>query len=189
MQTLRTHFIQTFGEEVELVSDEVREIYNAQYWLAVVRVKRPVTIIFRHTFEQTHSYRHMDIESRIVVADTGCQRTLRPDLRPQTFCVGDTLILPIVIGAHTNQHAFSRVSRFPQYYDSPFSGTIDTQEVENPTAAHLRYLGREAHVAMHRAGREASVSFVAFFEATGVGRFNLRLSPRITGAMQHYPSK
>ncbi|HEX7681682.1 MAG TPA: hypothetical protein VF713_26415, partial [Thermoanaerobaculia bacterium] len=40
------------------------------------------------------------------------------------------------------------------------------------------YLGREAHAGTNRSGTHTTVQFVAFFEAVGVGRLNLELSPR-----------
>lgn len=186
---LRKSFIQTFGEDVELLSDEVREKYGGKYWLAVVRPKRSGTFIFRHKFEQTRSYRYQDNECRITVGEKGCSRTLRYDLRPQLFCVGDSVIIPFILGDQIISHTFSRVSRFPKYYESPFESGLDERKVDNPTGDHLRYIGRDSHVAVHRDGRESSVSFNTFFEAVETGRFNLSIEPRIPGRMQHYPGK
>ncbi len=186
---LRKSFVQTFGEDVDLVSDEVREMSGAKYWLACVRAKKSGTFIFRHKFEQTRTYRYMDIECRITVGEKGCSRTLRPDLRPQLFCIGDSVIIPFTLGDQIISHSFSRISRFPNYYESSFDGPSDDRKIDNPAANHLRYTGRDSHVAVHRHGREASVEFNAFFEAINIGRFNLSLSPRFPGAMRHDPGK
>jgi hypothetical protein len=186
---LKKNFVRTFGEDFDLLRDEVREKTGAKYWLAVVRPKRSGTFIFRHKFEQTRSYRYMDAECRIRVGERGCSRALRYDLRPQLFCVGDSVIIPIIIGDHIISHTFSRVSRFPRFYESQIESVLDDRGVDNPAGGHLKYIGREAVVAVHRDGKEASVQFVAVFEAVETGSFNLGLSPRIPGRMQHYPGK
>ncbi|HEY7543279.1 MAG TPA: hypothetical protein VID27_00265 [Blastocatellia bacterium] len=186
---LRKSFVEIFGQDFELLSDEVREKSGGKYWLAIVRTKRSGTFIFRHKFEQPYSYRYQDRECRIFVGEKGCSRTLRHDLRPQYFCVGDRVIIPFLIGDRLTNHAFSRVSRFPHYYYGPFESGLDERGVDNPIQDHLKYLGRESHVAVDRSGREASVTFNAFFEAAEVGRFNFSLSPHIPGEMQHYSGK
>ena len=83
------------------------------------------------------------------------------------------------MGKGLTHHTFRRVSRFPEYFVSPFQTAFDSRPIEAAaTLPVLKYLGREAHAATNRSGTRTTVQFLAFFEAVGAGRINLELSPR-----------
>lgn len=186
MDELRQAFVQTYSPDFELVSDEVREHDGRTYWLASVKATRSGEFVFRHGYESPgYGHRYHDNECRIFIGEKGCRRELSESLRPQTFCVGDTAILPMLVGKGLTHHTFRRVSRFPEYYVSPFQTALDSRPIGiSGLSSVLTYLGREAHPATNRSGTRTTVQLVAFFEAAGTGRLNLELSPRWPASMQ-----
>lgn len=187
IEELRASFVEAYGRDFELVADAVREKDGTPFWLAFVRPKRSGEFVFRHRFETPgYGYRYHDNEMRVFVSEKGSRRELRNDLRPQTFCVGDTVIIPILVAERVVNHSFRRDSRFPQYYTSPFQNHLDERAISSPAQVRgpdgspvLRYLGRESRDSVHRGGDRTSLSFTAFFEAIGVGRLDLELTPRL----------
>lgn len=197
-EELRSRFVAAFGTDVDLVRDELREKDGATYWLASVRPKRSGEIVFRHTYQTPGSgYRYQDHEMRIFVGERGAPRALRADLRPQRVSVGDLVLVPVRSGKGIVGHAFRTDSRFPRYYRSDFPSTYDERPLASGVTelhsrdgdAVLRYLGREAVSSVHRSGAQATLGLTAYFEATGVGRLNIELSPRLPDALGVPPGK
>jgi len=188
LNELRRQFAEAFSLDFDLVRDEVREKDGAPYWLAHARAKRSGEFVFRHLFETPHyGYRYHDDEMRVFVSESGCRREVRDDLRPQPFCVGDTVIIPILVADRVVDHTFRNVSRFPRYYSSPFRselGAALSVSEESPAGVpFLRTIGREMHHSVHRGLNRTSLHFQVFFEALEVGRFDLELSPRLPVAL------
>lgn len=166
--------------------------YGGQlYWLAYMRAKRP------GGYGVKYKYRYMDranprdplytfVEHKtfVGVGPEGCARRPRSNL----VCVGDTFILPVLVGEHSG-HAFSAEPR-PFSPEDPSAAKslrrsdesgLHREPVPNPAAPFLKYLGSRAHVAPHRIPGY-TVRHSAVFEAVGPGAFNLRLRPNIPGA-------
>ncbi|MFN7934688.1 MAG: hypothetical protein U0R19_15265 [Bryobacteraceae bacterium] len=176
MDELARDFRAAYGDDFEIVAEGREEVEGAAYWLVTVRPRRSGEFYFRHRFEQAASYRFHDDEGRIVVLRAGERRQVRFDSAPQSVCVGDTLLVPVPLPAGAAQHRFLKESRFPRYYDSEFAGRDFRSAERAQTHGPLLYVGRESHMAVHRDGRMATLSFDAFFEAATPGRCNLRLA-------------
>jgi hypothetical protein len=124
-------------------------------------------------------YTHVVHDSYIRVGERGCWRRRQA----RDICMGDTIILPFVIGPHYG-HLFTVTYRGPDTgrllsEDSRgLSPGVDS--IANPAAPQLRLVGWGTSVQQHRRPG-ATMVHNATFEAGAPGRFNLALSPRIEG--------
>lgn len=190
---MRKTFVEAFGADFDLLSDEVREKAGNKYWLATVRPKRSGNFVFRYKFRRiNYSYKYSDNEFPIKVGDEGCSRTLSYGLRPD-ICLGDSLVVPISINDNLVNHTFTNVSRFVTADRSEFNELggliLDRLQSENPTKAHLKYVGRTVRPSIERGLRYVQVSFQAVFEAVDMGSFELHMSPRLPAELREFASE
>ena len=180
VNALRKKFVRTFGQNFELLSDEVRVTDNEKYWLAVVRPRKRGAFIFRHNFERVNygMYRYQDHEYHVFVGEKGSRRDLSHYGHSNSFCVGDSVIIPFVIGNGATNPSFSPVSRYRDLFtDRKFKNELDSRKIASAIVPGFEYIGRELHYLAHRHPATSSVFFSALFVAKEVGRFNLSLSP------------
>ena len=152
------------------------------YWLAHLRAKRPgeyyVKYKYRykdHVNPQDPLYTFVEHQTLVRVGPRGCAR--RP--RSNSLCVGDTLILPVLVNDYT-EHTFSLESHpFSPGDESTEKSLRATDEarlgrepVPNPAEKFMKYLGSRAHYSPHRAPGY-TVTYEATFEAARPGSFNL----------------
>lgn len=184
---LRVKFIQAFADNFELVQDEFRTRSNERgggtYWLAFVKPKHPGYFSLQYRYKYSEPlYSHVEHEIHLDVGQKGCRRGV-PDYGAHTrFCMGDTIIIPVIVNSFT-EHEFKLVRANALDGETedllerghPRPETLDTSEVPNPAADNLRYLGSASHKQQHRALGYTLVAH-ATFEALRAGRFNLEVS-------------
>jgi hypothetical protein len=188
---LRKLFVQTFGADFELLSDEVEEGAGGKFWVPTVKATRSGSFTFRYKFQRVnYGYKFSDNEYRVVVGEKGCKRTLFYGFHPD-MCVGDSIVLRIQIDNYVTRHSFSKVSRFKTDFSSSYTGMEDmvTGEIDNPLAAHLKLLGRTARASIRRDLRYVSVDYRAVFEAKDPGQFKLQLSALVPDALREFDKK
>jgi hypothetical protein len=188
-EVMRRALAETVGEHFEVARTRLTRRSNwhggGLYWLAHLRAKRSggfqVRYRYRykdHVHPQDPLYTFVEHETSFRVGPRGCARQPRYNF----VCVGDTVILPVVVGDYT-EHTFSLAAQ-------PFSPADESTEkrrremeeaglyrepVPNPAAGFLKYLGSRAHYSPHRS-LGYTMDYEAAFEAVGPGSFNLALS-------------
>jgi hypothetical protein len=183
---LRGALSAALGESFEVVRDRVARRSNwhggGLYWLAHLRARTTgefyVKYRYRykdHVHPQDPLYTFVEHQTLVRVGPRGCPR------RPQQnfVCVGDTVILPVVVNDYT-EHTFSLASQpyTPSNETAEMprrpmeDGELYRAEVPNPAAPYLTYLGSRAYYSPHRAPGY-TLSFYATFEAARPGSFNL----------------
>lgn len=188
---LRQMFIQTFGADFELLGDEVKAAAGEKYWLARVKAKRSGSFSFRYKFQRVnYGYKYGDNEYRVVVGEHGCKRMLFYGFHPD-MCVGDAIVLHIQISDYVINYRFSKLSIYRTPFSSSYTGVEDLKvdEVDNPLANHLKFLGRTVNPKLRRDLRAAFVDYRAVFEAKEPGEFKLHLSARLPDALQEFNRK
>ncbi len=161
------------------------------YWLAHLRARRAgefhVSYKYRYNDRvrpQDPLYTFVERQTLVRVGPRGCAR--RP--RYNFVCVGDTVILPVVVGDYTG-HSFS-LTRQPFAQGDAASAKLlrdaedaglDREPVANPAGEFLKYVGRRGHRMLHRAGGY-TMTFEATFEAVKPGSFNLNVGTRVSEA-------
>lgn len=201
---LRRALVAAFGGEVEIVRDEVtrRSDWHGAggFWLVHVRPKRAGHFSLKYTYKYDDPvnktdplYTHVEHTIAFNVGPRGCWR--RPEHMTSYFvpCLGDTVILPVVLDAYKatyTDHTFvftARPSDAKETAAGPeeWAKTLMRMEedklskdpVENPLAEHLKYVGSRVGIQPHRASG-FTANFYATFEAVKPGRFNLEVSTR-----------
>jgi hypothetical protein len=194
-ERMRGALAETVGERFEVSRHRLArrsQWYGGTvYWLAHLRAKRPGEYYVRYKYRYTDRvnpkdplYTFVEHQTLVRVGPQGCDR--RP--RRNFVCVGDTFILPVLVGDHAG-HTFSLESQPFSPGDPATAGALRRMDeaglhrepVPNPAAAFLKYVGSRAEVALYRAGGYA-VRYSATFEAVGPGAFNLSLRPHIPEA-------
>lgn len=183
---LRGALAGALGEDFELTRERLARRSDwhggGLYWLAHLRARRAGEFHVAYKYRYNDRVRPQDplysfVERRtfVRVGPRGCAR--RP--RSNSVCVGDTVILPVVMGDYT-EHAFS-LTRRPFAPGDPASarllrdaedGRLYREPVANPAAKFLRYVGSRAHYSPHRS-LGYTMTFEAVFEAVAPGSFNL----------------
>jgi len=185
-QRLRGALAAAVGEHFEVARDRLTRRSNwhggGVYWLAHLRAQRPgefhVQYRYRykdHVRPEDPLYTFVEHKASVRVGPRGCPR--RP--RYTFVCVGDTVILPVVLNDYT-EHTFRLESR--AYTPGDESSEKSWREMEeaglfrepvpNPAAEFMRYIGRSAHYSPHRAPGY-TMTYAATFEAVKPGSFNL----------------
>jgi hypothetical protein len=187
---LRKLFVNTFGADLELLSDEVKDMGTSlgRYWLVRVRPRRSGFFVVRYGNLyrlKNRSFPFIDHELHIKVAERGCKRIFAKYRAYAYLCLGDSLLLPISLNDSTSLK-FSRTSvdekgarqeaEATEEPDDLLLARLDQRAVENPASAYLKYLGRGYHFMPHRDLSWITVTGRAAFEVKSPGRFNLRLS-------------
>ncbi|HEX8351971.1 MAG TPA: hypothetical protein VF611_03545 [Pyrinomonadaceae bacterium] len=183
---MRRSLAGTVGYNFEIVRERLarRPGGGGLYWLAHLRAKRSGEFQFRYRYRYKDHvrprdplYTFVEHQSLVRVGEQGCAR--RP--RYNFVCVGDTVILPVLVDDYT-EHTFWLAFRpFRPADDSAERLRRDTEErglyrdaVPNPAAGFLKYLGSRAHYMPFRSGGY-TMEFEAAFEAVRPGSFNLGL--------------
>ena len=205
---LRRALAGALGGEFEIVRDELtrRSTYHggSAYWLAHVRPKRAghFSLKYAYRYEDPVNkgaplYTHVERTIPIPVGPRGCWR--RPQYMASYYlpCLGDTVILPVLLDAYRSTytgHTFvftvnsldetAGSVKGPEPWELSLRPEEDAglraDEVPNPLAEHLKYLGSRTDVMLHRALGHTAVTY-ATFEAVRPGRFNLSVGARLPG--------
>jgi hypothetical protein len=188
---LRHAFTSACAAEFELVRDEFEqndsEHTGARYWLAHVRPKRDGAYSLRYRYKHSDPmYTHGEHTLGFTVGPRECRR--RPETPGSYICLGDTIILPVLLDRHTG-HTFklTRGAYNAELWATPPLAEPDERlelsPVANPAATYLRYVGRTVHYSPHRA-LGYTLNFYATFEALRPGRLNLALTARRSGDVE-----
>ena len=185
---LRAALAAALGGNLEIVGDRLTRRSNWHgggiYWLAHLRAARPGSFHFKykyrykdHVHPENPLYTFVERDTNISVGPRGCSRVPRGN----HVCVGDTVILPVVVNDYT-EHSFTVVAGNYTPADVATEKTLrdvdvaglDRAPVNNPAAEFLKYVGSRAHYSPHRA-LGYTMSYYATFEAVRPGSFNLSL--------------
>jgi hypothetical protein len=189
---LRHALAAAFGEDIEIARTELSSGLTERggtFWLVHARPRRSGNYQLSYRYEyrdlvhpENPLYTHVEHTSYIRVGEAGCWR--RGEGRD--VCLGDTVILPFVVGDYTG-HTFRVTRRALPADEAPPSpeplygvDTAGSGAVPNPLAEHLRYLGSGSYEMLRRNGG-GSVVYSAMFEAVAPGRFNLAVATRVAG--------
>jgi len=186
--SLRAGFLSAFGSDFELVKDELkrRPDYKGRdvFWLAYVKPLEPGHFVLRYRFKPDDKrYSHVERLIYFTVAPKGCRRGPPSFGVYARFCMGDTIIVPVIVSGAAG-HTFELTKRAPagnedwrtideRYPDFRDRG-LDKTPVENPSES-LRYVGRRADK-RHNRGLGYTLHLQAEFEAVKPGRFNLMVT-------------
>ena len=193
-ERMRGALAETIGERFEVARHRLarrsRWHGGAVYWLAHLRARRAGEYYVRYKYRYTDRanprdplYTFVEHQTLVRVGPQGCER--RP--RYNFICVGDTFVLPVLVGDHSG-HTFSLESQVFSPGDPATAKALrgrdeaglQREPVTNPAAAFLRYVGSRAEVSLHRASGYTA-RYSATFEAVGPGAFNLSLRPNMPG--------
>ena len=193
-ERMRGALAETVGERFEvarhLLARRSRWHGGAVYWLAYLRAKRPGEYYVRYKYRYNDRanprdplYTFVEHKTLVRVGPAGCDRTPRSNF----ICVGDTFILPVLVGEHS-EHTFSlesqaftpRAPETAKAWRQIDEGRLSHEPVANPAARFLKYLGSRASYSPHRAAGY-TVRYSATFEAVAPGAFNLSLRRNIPG--------
>src|SRR6185312_6420682 len=189
---LRERFAAAVGKDFDVIKDEFKGRRSAEgggiYWLVHVRPNQPgyYRLNHRDNYSDAH-YAPVERECTLNLGASGCRRGPPQTGSYSRFCVGDRIIIPIVIN-NFSEHAFklTRKEYSPKddaVFDEekPYSRDTDVNSatVTNPAADMMRYVGSSSHKLLIRSGGYTLEHF-ATFEAVKPGRLNLGVgtSPR-----------
>lgn len=186
---LGMRFTEAFGQDFDLVKSEFKTRSNERgggtFWLAYVQAKRAghFYLQYRYKYSDPH-YSHVERELRFSVGPKACRRGPPHAGTYGRFCLGDTIILPVMINRFT-EHEFKLVKAeyagdkeeptFDDRYPESRDQGLNKADVANPVAESLRYVGRNSHKMLHR-NSGYTLELYAVFEAVKPGRFNLVVS-------------
>lgn len=206
-ERMRGALAETVGERFEVARHRLvrrsRWHGSAVYWLAHLRAQRPGEYYVRYKYRYKDRvnprdplYTFVEHQTLVRVGPRNCER--RP--RFNFICVGDTFILPVLVGDHS-EHTFSLEAQ-PFSPGDPATAKMLRQmdenklyrePVPNPARAFLKYVGSRAEVSLHRSPGY-TVRYEATFEAVAPGAFNLALhanstesAPPTAGAVNSTP--
>jgi hypothetical protein len=185
---LRDALTDALGDNFEIVNDGLRRRSDwhggGLFWLAQLRAKRAGAFYVKykyrykdHVHPEDPLYEFVERQTLISVGPRGCARAPRSN----SVCVGDTVILPVVVNDFT-EHSFNITAQpFAPANESAEKALRDADgaglyaaPVKNPAAKFLKYLGSRGFYSPHRAPGY-TMSFYATFEAVRPGSFNLSL--------------
>src|SRR5687767_2969742 len=200
---LRRSFVEAFGEDFELVRDELarRSTWHGggQFWLAHAKPKRTGHFKLKYKYRYVDRvrpkdplYEFVEHEMPVWVGPRGCRRRVQ-DRNYTDVCLGDTIIVPVLLGDF-HGHTFSLTGRDLQPPSEPLAESLKMEvaaraeedkklhaaAVANPAAEFLKYVGSSAYTSPHRAPG-FTMSFYATFEALKPGSFNLSVGARVEG--------
>lgn len=186
--SLRASFLATFGNDFELVKDEIAPRSNEQgggmFWLAYVKPHAPGHYTLQYSFKRDDKhYSHEEREIPVSVAPAGCRRGPPSSGVYSRFCMGDTIIVPVMVsGASAHEFKLKKQApaadedwkTFDEKYPDFRDRDLDKTPVSNPTQS-LQYVGRRSHKMLHRRPGY-TLQLFADFDAVKPGRFNLLVS-------------
>jgi hypothetical protein len=182
---LRSSFLAAFGSDFELVKDEVQTRSNESgggtFWLAYVKPLGPGHFSLQYSFKRDDKhFSHEERDISFTVAPKGCRRGPPSGGVYSRFCMGDTIIVPMLVSGATGIEfkltkqvpaAAEDWKTFDEKFPEPRDHQLDKTPVENSSQS-LRYLGRRANKMFHRS-LGYTLQLVAEFEAVKPGKFNL----------------
>lgn len=188
-EQLRSTFVAAVGNDFQLVKDELRPRSNESgggtYWLAHLKTKHPGTFTLSYRYNYNDPlYSHVERTFNLNIGRKSCRRGVPSYGSYFRFCLGDTIILPVVINNFT-EHEFTLKSTaytpeqdevWEKVYKEPADDRLDQTAVNNPAADLLRYVGSNSYKLLHRNGGY-TLEAQAVFEAQNPGRLNLSLGP------------
>lgn len=185
---LRAALADALGDNFEIVTDRLvrRSNYHGGgiYWLTHLRAARPGGFHLKyryrykdHAHPEDPLYTFVERDTAISVGPRGCSRITRGN----HVCVGDTVILPVVVNDYT-EHVFTfNADAYTPAFERPDTSLRDAEDtalqrdnVNNTAAEFLKYVGSRAHYSPHRT-LGYTLTFHATFEAVRPGSFNLSL--------------
>jgi hypothetical protein len=190
--SLRAKFLAAVETEFELVKDEFKSHPSGPgtgtYWLAHVKPKHTGHVALQYSFKpKGQHYSHVEHEIYFTVAPKACRRGSSSYGVYSRFCIGDTIIIPIIVEASADGHQFKLRKTppsadedwktFEEKYPEARYRDLDKTPVDNPSEI-LRYVGRIAHKAFHR-GPGYTLRLDTHFEAAKPGKLNLMVSSSV----------
>ena len=186
--SLRASFLAAFENDFELVQDRLTSRSNEQgggmYWLAYVKARQPGFFTLQYSFKRDDKhYSHEDREIHVTVAPKGCRRGPPSSGVYPRFCIGDTIIVPVLVSGGSGFEfkltkqapaADEDWKTFDEKYPDFADRDLDKTPVANPSES-LRYVGRRSHKMLHRRPGY-TLQLFADFEAVKPGKFNLLVS-------------
>ena len=162
------------------------------FWLAYVKPHSTGYFGLQYRFKYNDKlYSHVEHEIFFGVGPQGCRRGPPSSGVYSRFCLGDTVIVPVLVNSFT-EHKFKLTKSQPwraedwQTFDDKYPETrdqkLDKTPVANPSES-LRYVGRGSHKMFHRSPGY-TLELHADFEAVKPGKFNLMMSaaPQVEAA-------
>jgi hypothetical protein len=187
---LRAQFVNAFGSDFNLLKSEFKTRANARggglYWLAYLAPKRTGYFYLQHRYRDSDPlYSHVEQEIHLGVGPKGCHRGAPYAGTYSRFCLGDTIILPMLTN-NFSEHEFKLVKAdysagdkdwetFDDLHPEARDQGLDKMQAENPAGESLRYVGRRSHKLLHRSPGY-TLEWYAEFEAVKPGRLNLQVS-------------
>jgi hypothetical protein len=182
--TLHARFTETFDRDFDLVSDQLKtravERGGGNYWLAFVKPKRTGYFSLQYRYREREPLETREHEIHFSIGPKGCRRGLPDSGVYGRFCIGDTIIVPVLVNNYSgHEFKLAKVDYTDGKEDPPISG-VDSQGLDkfaltNPAAPILQYAGRSAYRMLHRIpGYTLTLS--AHFQAQNPGRLNVLLS-------------
>jgi hypothetical protein len=178
---LKKRFIETIGPHFTIVKDQVFRQSNWHggnlYWLVNVKPTHSGHFALKYRYKYNDPlYSHVERVLRMRVGKQGCRRGPLGHGRYSKICLGDTMILPIVLNKFT-EFEFSLVATDEVITDEAYPDMLKPipGNTVNPAAEHLALVGTNSLRMLHRS-LGYTTKLVATFEARKPGRFNLSLS-------------
>lgn len=179
--TLRAKFVAAFGKDFDLVKDEMTTRAVARgggtFWLAFVKPRRPGKFSLQYRYRESWPLEIREHEISFAVGAQNCRRGT-PDSRAyQRFCLGDTIIVPVLVNKYAGHEFKLTKAEYAEEKDSPPEAgkkpnSLDQAPVENPAAPTMSYAGRGARRLYHRIPGY-TLNLFADFVAQTPGRMNL----------------
>jgi len=192
LNSLRAQFQKAVGNDFEVAKDEFKIRDNARgggsYWLAHVKARHSGYYVLTYSYKENDPhYSHVERDFFLRIGPSGCHRGPPSTGSYARFCVGDTIIVPIIIN-NFSARAFELKSQkysiadddiFEKERPSELNAGTNAASVMNPAADLMRYVGSSSHKMLHRNGGYTLENF-ATFEAVEPGRLTLAVgtSPR-----------
>jgi hypothetical protein len=187
LEQLRSTFVAAVANDFELVKDEIKQRSNQSgggtYWLALLKAKHPGTFKLSYRYNYNDPlYSHVERSFNLNIGRKSCRRGVPSYGSYFRFCLGDTIIFPVVINNFT-EHEFMLKSTaytpeqdavWEKVYKEPRDESLDQTAVNNPAADLLRYVGSSSYKLLHRNGGY-TLEAQAVFEAQNPGRLNVGL--------------
>jgi hypothetical protein len=191
---LRRAFEEACGKDFEIVKDELRSRTVKQggdvYWLVYFKPKHSGEFAIKYRYDYDDPlYTYVEREINLHIEERGCRRWLR-NYTIASACLGDTIILPVVVGNYTN-HTFSltslEVSKMSEETLAAWQRAeemgMSAEQVDNPASEFLKYVGRQVHYMPHRAPGY-TLEYTATFEVLKPGKFNISVGSRLPSDVQ-----
>jgi hypothetical protein len=156
-----------------------------------VKPKRTGYFYLQYRYHERFPVYSSEHEIGLSVGPQGCRRGPAYAGVFSRFCLGDTVILPVLLNDYT-EHEFElgeaeytdpASPAFDQEYSDLQGPSLDQTEIPNPAAETLRYIGRSSYKAPHR-NPGYTLSLVVLFEAVKPGRLNLQVSSASSGKQE-----